>query len=246
MQPQDAAYLDARFYYRDGSGIGQTSCHLARIVGAARVRALQTFSSFTEKSWLNRIAHAGENPAVLGFLVERAVLGIMVKTGTEHAGVEFSRGLVQQVFSGPFPDKPPTRPDFPVIYIPTAFNYHAVDAILATKVHKRRHPTKAIVVGIQVTIAGSHSASEEGFMKNWRQWHQVMGCDSTEFKFVWIVEHHVNGLTADWTDIPEKIVKVRAAEKVVYPSYQRKYVTIMNLDASLGEQLKKARNSKEV
>jgi len=192
MQPEDEAYLDARFYYRDSSSIGWTTCHLARSVGAARVRALQTFAPFAEKSWLNRLALPKENPAVLGFLIERAVLGVLVKNGTDHAGGEFSRGLVQQVFSGTYPDGPPTHPNLPVIYIPTAFNYHAVDAILATKVHKRRHPTKAIVVGIQITIAGSHSASKEGFMKNWGQWHHVMGCDSTEFKFLWIVEHPVN------------------------------------------------------
>jgi len=164
MQPQDAVYLDARFYYRDGSGIGRTSSHTARSVGAARVRALETFATFAEKSWVNRIAHVGENPAVLGFLLERAVLGILVKTGTEHAGEEFNRGLVQVIFSGPFPDEPPIHVDSPVIYIPTAFNYHAVDAILATKVQQRRYSTKAIIVGIQITIADSHSASEEAFI----------------------------------------------------------------------------------
>ncbi|KAF8458181.1 hypothetical protein BGX38DRAFT_1326580 [Terfezia claveryi] len=150
MQPEDEAYLDARFYYRDSSSIGRTTCHLARSVGAARVRAPQTFGPFAEKSWLNRIALPREYPAVLGFLIERAVLGVLVKNGTEHAGGEFSRGLVQQ-----------------------GYRY--------------------------LTIAGSHSASEEGFMKNWGQWHHVMGCDSTEFKFLWIVEHPVNIPTADWT-----------------------------------------------
>ena len=219
MQLQDTVYLDARFYYRDGSGIGRTSCHLARTVGAARVRALETFAPFAEKSWLNRITHAGENPAVLGFLVERAVLGILVKTGTEHAGEEFIRGLVQVVFSGPFPNEPPAHPNSPVIYIPTAFNYNSVDAILATKIQKRRHPTKAIIVGIQITIAGSHSASEEPFMKNWRQWDQMMGCDSTEFRFLWIVEHPVNTPAADWREIPQKTVRVRSGEKIVHPSY---------------------------
>lgn len=84
MQPEDTVHLDTRFYYRDASSIGRTRCELARTMGAARIRAIETFAHFAEKPWISRIAHARDNAAILRFLVERAVLGILVNVATIH------------------------------------------------------------------------------------------------------------------------------------------------------------------
>ena len=59
-------------------------------------------------------------------------------------------------------------------------------------------------------MAGSHSASEGNFMKNWGEWHQAVNFESTEHKFLWIVEHPGDTSTVDWTEIPEKVVNVRS------------------------------------
>ncbi|RPB21073.1 hypothetical protein L211DRAFT_459528 [Terfezia boudieri ATCC MYA-4762] len=88
----ECSHLDGRFFFRqraeDGVYVGRTTCDLARTVGAARLRQLQNPGDFGEKPSVNRIAHAGGNPAVLGFLVERAVLGILITSGTTFAGPE--------------------------------------------------------------------------------------------------------------------------------------------------------------
>jgi len=41
-----------------------------------------------------------------------------------------------------------------------------------------------------------------------------MGCDSTEFRFVWVIERPVNRPATNWQEIPEEIVKVRSSERV--------------------------------
>jgi hypothetical protein len=57
------------------------------------------------------------------------------------------------------------------IYVPVVYNYKAVDAIV---VHQcapgRTGKPKAIVIGIQVTIAGNHMKSELNFFENWEDW----------------------------------------------------------------------------
>lgn len=49
-----------------------------------------------------------------------------------------------------------------MIFIPTAYNYQVVDAILGYLPNGR---TKAIVVGVQITITDNRSTSEGIFMR---------------------------------------------------------------------------------
>ncbi|KAF8437335.1 hypothetical protein BGX38DRAFT_52687 [Terfezia claveryi] len=130
-------HLDGRFFFRhrakDGVYVGRTTCDVARTVGAARLRQLQNLAEFGERPWINRIAHAGENPVVLGFLVERVVLGILITSGTKFAGPEFDKALDLQKFSGRFPNDAPKWTKKAMIYVPTTYNYAAVDAILAVR-----------------------------------------------------------------------------------------------------------------
>ncbi|KAF8416478.1 hypothetical protein BGX38DRAFT_1147612 [Terfezia claveryi] len=121
----ECSHLDGRFFFReraeDGVYVGRTTCDLARTVGATRLRQLQNLGDFGEKPWVNRIAHAGGNPAVLGFLVERAVLGILITSGTKFAGpeLEFHKALDLQKFSGYLPNDAPKRNNKAIIYVPT-------------------------------------------------------------------------------------------------------------------------------
>ena len=217
---------------------------MARTVGATRLRQLENLADFGEKPWVNRIAHAGNNPAVLGFLVERAVLGILITSGTKFAGpeVEFGKSLALQRFSGHFPNDAPKRNSKATIYVPTAYNYAAVDAILAVRPKRRdAQGSKAVVIGIQVTISNNHSDSEGAFMRSWQDWEELMASDITIFRFIWIVEAVSGDLSENWEDVPEKIVTLRGKNSTVHPAYQRRYISLMTFNQMLGECLKKAR-----
>ncbi|KAF8416591.1 hypothetical protein EV426DRAFT_721714 [Tirmania nivea] len=114
----------------DGNDSAMQSCNIARAVAASRLREIESLPQFAEKWWLNLIAYCRDNAAVLGFLVERAVLGVLIQRGSVFAGREFDKPLVQQKFMERIPTQPPTNTP-PVIYIPTMYNYEGVDAILA-------------------------------------------------------------------------------------------------------------------
>ncbi|KAF8533311.1 hypothetical protein BDD12DRAFT_865960 [Trichophaea hybrida] len=237
-----AMYLDGRFYFRDNNGIGRTTCDIARTAGAARLRDIQNLTEYLDPAWLNRVELAAGNPSVLGFLVEVIALGNLITYGTPFAGPEFSGSLRLQKFFGANPHFIPRENNVPTIFIPTAFNYEAVDAILAVR-EEGTFGTKATVVGIQVTIASSHSDSEAGFMGSWAPWHTLMGCDNTEFRFLWIVEN-IKGKPVDWEQIPQKTITLRSVPKVVTPKYKRRYMSIQNLSHDLGLRLEKARCTK--
>ncbi|KAF8462175.1 hypothetical protein BDZ91DRAFT_850755 [Kalaharituber pfeilii] len=181
---QDATHLDGRFFYRDATGVGRVTCDIARAVGASRLREVDNLADFVTKSWMKRISHSGANPSVLGFLVERVVLGILVQHGTTLAGPEFAKPLHPVKFSGTLPQSPPSKNNTPVIYIPTAYNYEGVDAILVTRIQKKKNePARCVIVGIQVTIAQNHSNSEEAFMKTWMGWDELAGGKRLNFGF---------------------------------------------------------------
>lgn len=209
-------------------------------MGASRLREIENLPQFAEKRWLNRIAHCRDNAAVLGFLVERAVLGVLIQQGSVFEGTEFDKPLVQQKFMGRIPAQPPTNTP-PVIYIPTMYNYEGVDAILAIRPKvKKTEESQAIVVGIQITIAKSHSESEAAFMGAWEAWHEMMACDKTEFRFVWVVKDLAPGWQMGWSEIPQKVITLRGRQRVVHPPYKLRYVTIMDFHNGVGEKLRAA------
>ena len=64
----------------------------------------------------------------------------------------------------------------PVIYIPTGYNYKAVDAVLAVKLQKRKaDKPKAIIVGLHITISSYHSESGAAFIRARRGSGRVNG-----------------------------------------------------------------------
>lgn len=225
--------------------MGRTTCDLARMVGASRLREIQNLADFSEGWWVKRIARGGDNPAVLGFLIERAVLGILITRGIKLAGPEFksNNSLIMQKFSGRLPSDAPNRDSKGIMYIPTAYNYAAVDAILAARMKRRnaQAESRAIVIGIQVTISNFHSDSEGAFMRLWQDWDELMASDKTIFRFIWIVETTSGDISENWEDVPEKMVTLRGKRTIIHPAYQRRYISLMTFNEGVGNSLKAAR-----
>lgn len=249
VDEHDCAHLDGRYFFLDKNGIGRSSCNIARMVGATRLREIENLAEFAEKPWKKRIADCSDNPAVLGFQIERAVLGLLIKQGTIYAGGEFSEAHTLDKFTGRFPIYPPKRKT-PTIYVPTTYSYEGVDAILALRPPasgKRKRDEsapakKAIVVGVQVTIANQHSDSESMFLNSWRAWEELMGSDTIEFRFLWVLENTERKST-EWEEVSKKTRMVRSREYLVHPGYTRRYISFMTFDNDLGNSVRAARES---
>jgi len=97
-------------------------------------------------------------------------------------------------FLGTFPTqrKQPGR----VLYAPTQFNFRAVDAILVylndndRDKDPQKNP-KATVMGIQITIASTHTDSERNFFEHWSKLTKELDEYEIKAMFMWV-----------WEDLP--------------------------------------------
>lgn len=107
--------INYRDVAEDVYGVGRTSCNVAHAVGASHLHELETLAKFSQGPWKRRIAEAGQNPVVLGFLIERAVLGTLAQGGTLWAGEGFPDGALKvDRFHGPIPQAGTNRKKRPL------------------------------------------------------------------------------------------------------------------------------------
>jgi hypothetical protein len=97
---------------------------------------------------------------------------------------------------------------------------------------------KAVVVGIQITIAGAHSDSEEDFFSRWEDWKAHMNCENIEFRFLWIVENRSAPVEEK---VPAKTRELRGQMIEVAPQFTRYIKTVEEVDRVIGGSLKRAR-----
>ncbi|KAA8898773.1 hypothetical protein FN846DRAFT_909953 [Sphaerosporella brunnea] len=183
--------IDWRFFKVE-NGIGSATCGLARRSLAAYLKSVSHHNDFLTATWMDRLATSGGNPAMLGFLVEQTIISSLVVNGCPVSAVvegfkELHGGWTDESFAGEAPVISKRRGT--TIYIPMAYNYKAVDAIV---VHQCAAPRtgkpKAFVVGLQVTIAGNHLKSELNFFEHWDDWARQLDAFDVEARFLWIRE----------------------------------------------------------
>jgi hypothetical protein len=97
---------------------------------------------------------------------------------------------------------------------------------------------KAVVVGIQITIAGAHSDSEGDFFSRWEEWKDRMNCENIEFRFLWIVE---NRRGPKEEEVPAKTRELRG-RTIEVPQFTRYIKTVEEVDGVIGGSLKRARD----
>jgi hypothetical protein len=126
---------------------------------------------------LHSLRLAGSNPSVLGFFTEQMILSWISVNGCPLGGKEFAVPLKTITFPG---KKPALDPDVGFsLYVPTSFNFRAVDAVM---VFQNKARTEAVVVGVQITISKTHSDSETKFFADWQWWESVLGCSKVSFR----------------------------------------------------------------
>jgi len=234
--------LDWRYFYVDDDKRGHTTCGIVRLVAGALLRRVKKLNDFRDPVWQDRMVMSGKNPSVLGFHVEYLILLHIYRHGCLEAGPEFAKTGREMVFHEDLP--PSLEPDFDgtILYRPASFNFPAVDGILVCRVkadEKTNAKAKAVVVGIQVTIARVHGDVEEIFFRSWKWWMVHMKCDENiEFRFLWIVENCEGRMEEK---VPAKTREHKSGTKVVTPEYKCMVTTVEEVDRVIGGSLKRAR-----
>jgi hypothetical protein len=257
----DARLLDWRYFYEIGR-VGHSTCGIARRVMTTFLRCDVFLGDFLRNRWAVGLETC-QNPSTLGFCVEQMILGSIALNGCLIAGEMFDHRKVQiQRFNTVLPDL--IQGDSLVLYVPTACNYHAVDAIMVSmeimkvsepntsnattgrKNGKKKPPTAmkrkvATVLGIQITIAAHHSDSERNFFAS--TWPglatQLKSADSVRTKFLLIKESISNEPRS--TEIAENTIKLKDKKVLKNPAYQRIMATVDNISEDVAQRLVRAR-----
>lgn len=164
------------------------------------------------------------------------VLSWVWDTGCPVVGPEFAGPPKSICFGGQRP-LIERGPGF-FLYIPTAFNFRAVDAIM---VSVNGEMTAAIVVCVQITIAKSHSGSGAKFFSDWQWWKRYIGCPERTFRFLRILE---NVGSHDPEDVSANHRITRSRAEVTHPAFRRSRVTVRDISRDIGAKLTAARASR--
>ncbi|KAA8897631.1 hypothetical protein FN846DRAFT_992273 [Sphaerosporella brunnea] len=236
VETEGSRLLDWRYFYVDNKGRGHCTSEFARLVAKGLLKTVVNIHDFRDTAWETRTQLSGKNPSILGFNVEYLVLKHIVVNGCLIAGAEFDTTQTHEVFRKEMPTELPTDFAGAKVYLPASFNFRAGDGILVYRDAKKE---KGVVVGIQVTIAGSHSDSEFKFLSNWKSWKVHLGCKETEFRFLWIVENLANYPRDEL--VREATRQTRSGTSIVTPSFKRLVASVQDVSPVTGRCLRKAR-----
>jgi len=230
--------MDWRYFYVDDDESGHTTCGVVRLAAGALLRRVKNINDFRDLVWVTKMEMSGRNPVVLGFHVEHLTLLQIFLRGCLVAGNEFWETQTVEVFDKTMP--PALKQDFEgtILYWPASFNFRAVDGILA---YREKVNKKAVVVGIQITIARRHSDSEMNFISCWKHWKSNMQCENIESRFLWILENCGN--REQEIVVPAKTRELKDRTIVVTPRYTSIETTVKEVDKAIGRSLERARES---
>lgn len=191
-------------YFYFANNIGHCVCGVVR--EAVSTVLLQHFPDFLQgDDWLDVVAKDSmDNPTLRGFLVERVCLSHIATYGLKIVDGKLEAMLMYYFWD---------VPDWGVLmkatgratrqlFVPTRFNYEAIDGIIA---HLNKGRKSLALYPIQITIAKDHSDSEEKFFLKW--WlkyvdaiHSRFGTDySITVTFIWIHkdQEHITNVEKD-------------------------------------------------
>jgi hypothetical protein len=191
---------------------------------------------------------AGNNPSILGFIVEHMLLSAicafrcpLASTGL-GAGHSFRDSAPITMYPQDYPElSPPDDDQAPAtqLFVPVSHRCRYIDGIL---VHWNVKAKSVAIAPMQITIATSHSASNVLFMEDhWRD--MVVNLKEWEIhaRFLWIKETR-NG-PVEVTKVPAKESrKTRGAGgKHLHPPYDVVTLTVSEVNGRIGNKLSAAR-----
>ena len=236
----ERASIDNRYFYITGENIGQCTSGLVRDTIAVFLRKHTGGETFLKKQWYNMVEYVGGNGSVLGFFVEQVILSGIEKEGMIMDGMKIP-GMKSVGFRS-LPKLPENQSESPVLYIPDAYNYKAIDGMIVSVGTFDKQKVLEIMP-IQITINQHHEDSERSFFRGWEDFFvKTLGgsdYDILKIVFLWIVE--------DTDTFPRKDGMVEATTITTRngtystPLYERKVRSVGYVSEMVGHKLRKAR-----
>jgi hypothetical protein len=239
----ERALLDGRCFYATRNQIGKCTSGLVRNVMAAFLREHAGGDRFLKQQWCRMVVLVGENSSALGFFVRQVLFSIIEKEGMVMRGVKVP-GIVTVKF-GTLPQLAEDASRSPVLYIPNAWNYAAIDAvIIAVDVVGGKKVLE--IMPVQITINDRHGDSEADFFRQWDEFLATVGessFDEVRPIFLWIVEDPATFPRKDEM-VPSKTRSTRNA-RYTSPPYERKVRSVKEVSEKVGNKLEMARKRAE-
>ena len=222
------------FYVKEGRGFYTSGVAFESMLAIFRERRFQNFNS---DGWYTAVSETG-NPIVKGYIAEQICInkisakGLpMVDAGLTMMEVTpFSVRPAWNMEVGKGSSKQASKYSTVHLYVPTAYNFPNIDAvILALK------DTSAHIVPIQVTLSRDHKDSEEIFYKEmWQPWtEQLENAGFTvSSTFVWIGKGEL------FEGFREEVVKsTRQGARLIQPEHRRMHIPIRMISRRLATAL---------
>jgi hypothetical protein len=228
MDDTPSDLIDNRYFYSEAPDlIGKYTCGIAR---EAAVRQLRRFKvdKFGNTDFLTALNDYIDNPSVTGFFIEQAILSSIVSRGLNIQG-EIYKKMDTVMFSGSFPKFDKTE-GAPVLYCPINFNYRGIDGIIIRFTEK-----KCFMFPLQITVAKSHSDSEEVFFREWSKWTNKLDGIEVVLVFVWITKED-----SEINTIDAKYRSTKSGMRLVRPSYRREKVPLERVNQNIWERYQRA------
>jgi hypothetical protein len=123
--------------------------------------------------------------------------------------------------------------DYPVLYCPINYNYPGVDGIIVQFTGQ-----KCFVYPLQITVAKSHSDSEEAFFRQWGMWTNSLEDFEVVPVFVWITKEDSGVVEVD--TIKAEYRSTKSGDLLVHPSYDRLNVPLKEVNLVIWERYQRA------
>jgi hypothetical protein len=220
--------IDNRYFFaKPPNRVGGYACGIAREAAARQLRRYK-MDKFGDIDFLTALNDYINNPSVTSFFIEQAVLSSIASRGSEISE-QISKKMDTVMFSGNIPEFNRTEGD-PVLYCPIDFNYRAIDGIIV-----RFTGRKCFMFPLQITVAKSHSDSEEVFFRNWSIWTNKLTDLEVVPVFIWITKEdsEVNTVDAVYRS-------TKSGMKLVRPSYRRQKIPLKRVNLEISERYQRA------
>ncbi|KAF8534357.1 hypothetical protein BDD12DRAFT_896092 [Trichophaea hybrida] len=233
------AVIDNRYFYTTRQNIGHCTSRLVRDTMAAFLRKHVGSDTFLKQQWYNMIEYVGSN-SLVGFFVEQVILSRIEREGITMDGIKIP-GMKSVAFRT-LPKGPENTDGSPVLYIPDAYNYKAIDGVIISA--NIVNDLKVLeIMPMQITINQHHEDSEKSFFEGWDDFVvkilSASDYDDLKITFLWIVE--------DSEMFPQEDEIVAASTLTTgngsysTPRYERKVRNFKYVSEMVGHKLRMAR-----
>ena len=239
---QNLDLIDHRYFYED-NGSGRYTCGLVR--DAVAERLLEWGDNFIDANSLVSLADFINNPSVVGFMIEHAVLSSIRSKGLAiDAGIR--RSMKVRLLTEPS-DIETDITNQPVLYWPKRFNFETIDGIIVLinpeelndeknakrsvkeKTQKGKNAKagkdRLLMFPLQITLdRAGHPDSHKKFFNDYGKWTKHLSDFDVETQFIWITPgdrgFQTHQSSSEWPAHEERYIPFEDVSAEIWRKYQ--------------------------